>query len=302
MKIAVTGGSGFIGTRLVKRLADLGHKVLVLDIVVPELNGNEQNIEFEKADIMNLEKMISTLQNVDVVFHMAGMVLNAVRKNPYKAIMLHVNGTANVVESCRLNTVKNIIYASTFYVYDGIAENEIVNEETQLNIFYMESFGATKLMGEAIIKDFHTKYGLNYTILRLGSAYGSGKCTNVIKTFIESGLKREPIEVWGQGKRRNQYTYVDDIVEGCMLAMGKLNETYNIISPEETTTGELAELLKEKCGFEVVYNPIQKEGASMPYMSSRKAIKELGWRPATLEEGVEKTLNKIKRDLEEHKL
>jgi len=69
---------------------------------------------------------------------------------------------------------------------------------------------------------------------------------------------------WGQGQRRNQYTYVEDIAEGCVLAINETNEIYNLISPEETTTGELAELLKRKYGFEVVYNYIQKEGPSMP--------------------------------------
>lgn len=293
MKIAVTGGSGFIGSRLVKNLVSKGHEVVVIDLIHPKI---QCEVEVKIADVMDLQQMKSALKGVDVVYHLVGMVVDAVRKNPYKAVLLHVNGTINVIEACRANEVKKIIYASTFYVYDGIDENMVVNEETPLNILNMEMFGVTKFMGEAIIRDYYRKYGLNYVILRFGSAYGGGNCSNVIKTFIDLGLKGEPIEVWGEGKRRNQYSYVEDIAEGSVLVINKTNETYNLISPEETSTGELAELLKKKYGFEVVYNPIQKEGPSMPYMSSRKALRELGWNPIGLEEGIEKTFLEIKNE------
>ena len=291
MRIAVTGGSGFIGNRLVKKLTDMGHQVVVIDIVEPP---TKSDVEVKIVDVMDFQQTKSALKGVDVVYHLVGMVVNTTRKNPYKAVLLHSEGTANVLEACRANDVKKILYASTFYVYDGMDEKMVVNEETPLNILNMELFGSTKLLGEAMIKDYSRKYGLEYVILRFGSAYGIGGCSNVVLTFIDLGLKGEPIEVWGQGKRRNQYTYVDDIAEGCALAMDKTDETYNLISPEETATGELAELLKRKYGFEVVYNPVQKEGPSMPYMSSRKAILELGWKPTPLEKGTQKITSEIK--------
>lgn len=293
MKIAVTGGSGFIGSRLVKKLMDKGYQVVVVDLVEPSMKSD---VQVRITDVMNFEQIKSALKDVDVVYHLVGMVVNTVRKNPYKAVLLHSQGTVNVVEACRMNGVKKILYASTFYVYDGISEKVVVNEETPLNPLNMELFGSTKLSGEAIIRDYSRKYGLEYVILRFGSAYGTGGCSNVVLTFIDLGLKGEPIEVWGEGKRRNQYTYVDDIAEGCVLAMDRTNETYNLISPKETTTGELAELLKKKYGFEVVYNPVQKEGSSMAYMSSRKAITELGWKLVLLEEGIDKIMSEIEEE------
>lgn len=141
--------------------------------------------------------------------------------------------------------------------------------------------------------EYSAKYGIQYVILRYGSAYGWGNCTNVVKTFLETALRGEPIEVWGQGRRRNQYTYVDDLAAGSLLSLHSVNEVYNLISPEETTTGELAALLKRRLGADVVYNTIQKEGPSMPYMSSRKAMQQLGWKPITLEEGVERMLQQV---------
>lgn|GEM_PF-1861858 len=291
MKVAVTGGSGFIGTRLVKKLIDVGHKVVVIDLIEPE---TKSDVNVRITDLMDFQQTKAALKGVDVVYHLAGMVVNTTRKNPYKAVLLHSEGTVNVIEACRTNDIKKMFYASTFYVYDGISEKMLVNEETPLDILNMELFGSTKLLGEAIIKDYSRKYGLEYVIFRFGSAYGTGRCSNVILTFIDLGLKGEPIEVWGQGKRRNQYTFVDDIAEGCLLAMDRTNETYNLISPEETSTGELAELLKKKYGFEVVYNTIQKEGPSMPYMSSRKAILELGWKTTPLEKSIDQIMSGIK--------
>lgn len=293
MKIAVTGGSGFIGSRLVKKLKDKGYQVVVVDLVESSMKSD---VEVRITDVMNFEQVRSALKDVDVVYHLVGMVVNTVRKHPYKAVLLHSEGTVNVVEACKANGIKKMLYASTFYVYDGISEKMVVNEETPLNPLNMELFGSTKLLGEAIMRNYSRKYGLEHVILRFGSAYGIGGCSNVVLTFIDLGLKGEPIEVWGEGKRRNQYTYVDDIAEGCVLAMDRTNETYNLISPKETTTGELAELLKKKYGFEVVYNPIQKEGPSMAYMSSRKAITELGWKPISLEKGIDKTMSEVKEE------
>ncbi len=96
--------------------------------------------------------------------------------------------------------------------------------------------------------------------------------------------------MWGKGLRRNQYTYFDDIARGCVLGIEQRNQVYNLISPEETTTGDLARLLESQFGFEVVFNELQSEGASLPYMSPRKAVRQLRWEPMSLREGIEKTV------------
>jgi nucleoside-diphosphate-sugar epimerase len=124
----------------------------------------------------------------------------------------------------------------------------------------------------------------------------------VVKTFLDAGCNKQPIEVWGQGRRRNQYRYVDDLVEGSVLVIDKVNEVYNLISPEETTMRELAELLQAKYGFEVVFNTQRLEGASMPYLSSRKAITELSWKPISLEDGIERMVKeRFRVSLEKHR-
>jgi UDP-glucose 4-epimerase len=290
MRIAVTGGSGFIGSRLVQMLLQEGYYVVVVDLNPPQSN---QAVEVRIADVEDLQDTKAALRGIDVVYHLAGPVVDAMRRNPYRGYRLQLNGTLNVLEACRQNGVRKVILASSFYVYDGLDPDMVVNEQTPLDIRRMEAFGAAKLMSEAMTMEYSAKYGIQYVILRYGSAYGWGNWTNVVKTFLETALRGEPIEVWGQGRRRNQYTYVDDLAAGSLLSLHSVNEVYNLISPEETTTGELAALLKRRLGADVVYNTIQKEGPSMPYMSSRKAMQQLGWKPITLEEGVERMLQQV---------
>jgi nucleoside-diphosphate-sugar epimerase len=172
----------------------------------------------------------------------------------------------------------------------------IVNEETQLDILKMELFGSLKLKAESLIREYSKKYGIDYVILRFGSAFGPGNCSNVIITFLEAAKKGEPIEIWGYGKRKNQYTYVDDIADGCFRVMNKSGETFNLIHSEQTSTGDLARMLQKKYDFKIFFNTIQKEGTDMPYMSSRKAMEDLGWKPTPLEEAIEKTVKEMSKN------
>ncbi len=284
MRIVVTGGAGFIGRALVSRLKACGHEVAVLDLREIADHAAKSRI----VDVLRLEQVKEILEGVDVVFHLAGPVLEHCRRNPYDASILQIVGTLNALEACRLHKVGKMVLASSFYVYDGLSETMIVNESSPLDITRMEVFGAIKFTAEKLVQTFATKYGLEYVILRFGSAYGLGNCSNVVKTFLETGWRGEPIAVWGKGIRRNQYTYFESIAEGCVLAMDRTNKMFNLISPEETTTGELARLLAAKFGFDIVFNEVQSEGASMPYMSSRKAMQQLGWVPIPLPEGIDK--------------
>jgi len=287
MKIAVTGGAGFIGGALVSCLRAGGHEVRVLDVRPVEPVEND-GAESRPTSVLSLRQVQEGVRGADLVFHLAGPVLEACRRNPYDATTLQTVGTLNILEACRLEKVPKIALASTFYVYDGLLDTMIVNESSPLDIARMELFGAVKFTAEKLVRTYAAKYGLEFVIFRFGSAYGLGNCSNAVKSFLEAGWQKGKIEVWGKGRRRNQYTYFEDIARGCVLGMRQRNEVYNLISTEETTTGGLAGLLAEKFGFEVTFNEAQNEGASLPYMSPRKAMQELGWAPTPLPEGIDR--------------
>jgi UDP-glucose 4-epimerase len=294
MKIAVTGGAGFIGSRLVEKLTRGGHTTSVIDITAPENNGG---FSFNKTDITDLEATKSAIAGNEVVYHLAGAVLDGVRRSPFTGTELNVSGTLNILEGCRVNDVKKIIFASTFYVYDGIDPSALVDENTSLNGNGMELFGASKLIGENIVRTYSQKYGIQFVILRFGSAYGAGNCSNIIKTFLESGIQGKPTVVWGRGHRWNQYTYVGDIADGCVLSLQEKNEIFNLISPEQTSIRELADLVKETLNLEVAFDLNKKEGSSMPYMSSEKARVKLKWKPLAVKEGIQRTTAEMRNSI-----
>jgi UDP-glucose 4-epimerase len=291
MQVAVMGGSGFIGSSLVRRLQKEGHDVLVLDIVKGTAGG-----DFQYMDIRQLDQVMSALTDADVVYHLAGTVLGTARKNPYLAVQLDVHGTANVLEACIKNGVKKLLYASSFYVYDGLPPTMEVDESTHSDIFDAEMFGVVKLMGERLVKDYSRKYGLKYVLFRYGPVYGPHeRCSCVVYEFIRDGLAGKSLLVWGKGERKNQYTYVEDIADGCTRGLSFENEVFNLISPQHITIKETAELLSKKYGFSVTYDLTKTEGPSVPYISPKKAMDKLGWNPTSLENGIETMVSELRK-------
>ena len=293
MRIAVTGGLGFIGSFLVDRLLKEGHEVVAIDIRPGRITGSS---ELYVADVTNLNQMLHALSEVDVVYHLAGTVLDVARKNPYLAANLDIQGTLNVLEACVRNGVQKIMYASSFYVYDGLPNNITVDEQYRSTIFNAEMFGVVKLMGERLVKEYNQNFALDYVILRYGPVYGPHeRCSCVVYEFIKEGLKGNPIVIWGRGERKNQYTYVEDIVDGSVKALRTSNETFNLISPERLRIREIAELLQRKYGFDVSFDLKKLEGPSMPYISSKKAMEKLDWKPVSLEKGIELTIEVLRQ-------
>ena len=291
MKIAITGGSGFIGSALNNVLS----KNNSYDVINLDINNNNMNSNFKYVDITDLSAVTSALKGIDVVYHLAGTVVGPVRKNPFIGLSINVEGTRNNLESCIRNNVDKILFASSFYIYDGSAYNEDLNEESVIDISKSELFGGIKYFSESMIKTYSTKYSLDYNILRFGSAYGPGKCSNVVVDFIDHGLSGKTIEIWGKGERKNQYTYVEDIVSGLVASLNTKNEIYNLISPWQTTTKELANMINEIFGVDIIYKLDKTEQDSMPYISSEKAIKELRWEPTKINEGLRKTIDFMKK-------
>lgn len=292
MNVMVVGGAGFIGSHVVRNLEDEGHDVTVFDVKEPEVKPSRVEI----GNVENLNRLQEATEGHDLVYHLAGPVRNAFRRDPYSAAKLEQQGTLNVLEACRHTSVEKVLYASSFYVYDGIPEDRIVNEATVLDVMRMELFGAAKYGSERLVRAYEEKHNLDWVIFRFGSAYGWGDCTNVIKTFMEMGAKGETIDVWGPGERRNQYTYVEDIADGCVRALDRSKEVFNLISPEETTTGELAGILRGRFDFEIIFDETKEEGPSMAHMSSRKAQEILGWEPTPVERGIERVAQAMEAD------
>lgn len=288
--IVVTGGSGFIGQALVKRLRTLGHYVLVLDKQLPP-NGSERG-DLKLVDITQFDELSKAIpEKIDVICHLAGLVADDANSNPYQAVYINELGVANVLEICRIHKIPKILFASTFLVYENCGW-DFVDEMTAIDVRNLGPFSRGKLFSEQLIKDYQKKHGIQYTIMRFGSVYGCGNGSNVIRTFIEQGLKREPIIVWGEGKRTRQFIYLEDLVDAIVLALDQKDELFNICGEDQTSTRSILDSLQNLVpDLNVSFDLTKKEKVEAYYISIKKAADKLGWVPKTpIDEGLKQTV------------
>ena len=281
MRVLVTGGAGFIGSWLVERLCARGDEVTIVDTVPAGHDG----VRALQTSVLDMAAMSHAIRHVDAVVHLAGFVRAGIRERPYEGANLQLQGTLNVLDACRANDVAHLAYASSFYVYDGLPADTTVDEETPLEPLRMELFGSAKLMGEALCMEWAERYGLGTTIFRPGPIYG-GAGSSAVDEFVAAGLAGRTIEVWGSGERRNQYTYVGDLVDGIVAGLDHAGETYNLVAPDAVTFRWLGDHLAEEYGFRATFDETRPEGPSFPHISSQKAIERLDWSPRPLREGL----------------
>lgn len=294
MRLVVTGGSGFIGSRIVDRLATRGDVVQVVDLM-PRRDG----VLEEPVSVLDLDGLACAVRGADVVVHLAGFVRERMRRDPDAGMRLQVDGTRNVLEACASARVDRVILASSFYVYEGCPD-EAVDEDSIIDSTTLEPFALGKLRSEQLCGEYAARAATTFTVLRIGSAYGPGG-SNAVRTFLESGFGCGRIEVWGDGLRRNQYTFVDDIALGAVAALDHLdasrNQIFNLVAPSITTTRDLASTLSVEFGFDIAFRTDRLEGPSFPYMRSEKATALLGWRARPLVDGLGATASEVRNRL-----
>ncbi len=279
-RVVVTGGSGFIGARVVDRLQELGADVTVLDVVAPA----QSDVCRVVGSVLDLDTVASAVAGADSVVHMAGPVRAGMRSAPLAGASLQLQGTLNVLEACRRADVAHLAFASSFYVYDGIDPAVTVDERTPLDLRVIELFGRCKLMGETLCRDWAADSGLGVVLFRIGPAYGGGG-TSAVDQLLLDGLAHGAVEIWGSGDRHNQYTHVGDLAAAICAGLDHDGETYNLTSPDAVTLAHLGELMRG-FGFTVVLDESRPAGPHLPTIDSSKAFTELAWSPRSLEEGL----------------
>ena len=235
MNILVTGGSGFIGSELVKRLSS-SHQVCVLDLVKCKIDGVETMV----GSILDQQAVNSALVNVEVVFHLAGQIDEGFsRRNPQKDLEVNGLGTLNLMEGCKENGVRRIIFASTAAVY-GIPKEEPVSEFHQIRP--ITPYGCSKLCAEMYIKAYGALYSLGYTILRFFNIYGL-KGKGVVTTFYNKAIENNDLEVSGDGSQYRDFLYIDDVIEAYLASLSDKarNKIFNIGSGQMTTIIDLTD-------------------------------------------------------------
>ena len=259
MRILITGGAGFIGSNLTKRLVEEGHEITVLDSL---LRGNKLDketyarITFIKGDVRDAELMIEASRGCDIIFHFAAVLgVDIVADNPVETMDVEVIGTRNAVMAAEINNIKKIMYASTSGIYGHSAIETALTEEVLVDP--RTSYAMAKRYNEIYLASHHQEKGLNAISLRFFNVYGHNQDNRmVVPLFFEQALRNEPLTVFGSGKQTRDFTYIEDTIEACVRLMHiDGSHIVNIANEEEWRIEDLAVKIKEITGSssEIIY-------------------------------------------------
>ena len=314
MKILVTGGAGFIGVHVVKALAEVGHEVVILD----DLNGFVYPSELKQARLAHFfapdkrpkliagsildEKLLDSLfadEKFDKVIHLAahpnpGFSVN----NSAEYTMVNVMGTVNILEMCKKYDVVQLIFAGSSSVYN---DTQTPFTEDSYPLMPHSPYGASKAAAETYCRMWHDLHGLPITVLRFFSVYGPwGRPDMAPMIFAQKILQDETIAVTTDRKR--DFTYIDDIVAGIMLAVEQ-KQDFEIINLGRGNPVDLREFIGalEKAAGKTAHLVDREAPAGemhVTYADISKAKRLLGYEPkVTHEEGAAKLIEWMKTQL-----
>lgn len=292
MKVLLTGGAGFIGSRLAEKLLENGYNVICYDLK-PSKHG-----ESVVGDITDSKKVFKVVKDSDYVFHLAAVAdLDFARVHPNIAIKTNIQGTYIVAKCCAQLNVP-LSFASTACVYGNTPEHPSTEESVCVPT---DIYGSTKVVGENILKGFHENVGLNCNILRFGTTYGPDmREALAVHVFISQALRNEPLTIHGSGLQTRCFIYVDDLIDGIVRVLeNNINgETLNLATEEEVSVLQMADMILEMMGrpkgsLKFVQDrpgQIMKEQISIS-----KTRKLLNWTPKVkFREGIKKTVKWLK--------
>lgn len=301
----VTGGAGFIGSNIVDGLLAKGHKVRVFDDLSTGKKENlahcESKIEFVLGDLRDREAIQKAAKGIDGIFHIAALraVLRSV-DDPSETNDVNVTGTLNVLLAARDQSVKRVVFSSSSSVY-GETEEFPLKEEAKPR---PESpYAASKVMGEYYCKLFTKLYNLETVALRYFNVFGprqnpESKYSAVIPIFVDDLLHDKSPEIHWDGKQSRDFSYVDNVVTGNILAMerkGASGEVFNIACHEEFSVLDIFNNLKAILNIHHIqptFKPKRAGDVRRTFADISKAEKLLGFTVQTrFREGLKKTVD-----------
>jgi UDP-glucose 4-epimerase len=309
-RVLITGGLGFIGSTLARKLVDLDAQITLVDSLIPTYGGNLRNIvgieEYVRvniADVRDEHSMDYLVQGQDFLFNLAGQNshLDSMH-DPYADLDINCRAQLSILEACRKhNPGLKLVYASTRQIY-GKPDYLPVDERHLLRP--VDVNGINKMAGEWYHILYNNVYGIRACALRLTNTYGPRmRVKDTRQTFLGIWIKQlidgQPIQVWGDGAQIRDFNYVDDAVEALLLAAADPaadGQIFNLGSDEATNFRDLAALMVEINGagsYEVVPFPPDRKSIDIgDYYADYRLIQgRLGWRPRVpLREGLARTM------------
>lgn len=311
-RILVVGGAGLIGSHVVDALVreDVGEIVVydnfcrgTMDNLGEALRDPRVRVYEAGGDILHADLLQAAMKGCDYVFHLAALWLLQCHEFPRSAFDVNVRGTFNVLEACRDQGVRRLVYSSSASVYGDAVELPMTEEHPFNNRTF---YGATKIAGEAMCRAFNERYGLSYAGLRYMNVYGPrqdyrGAYISVIMKILDRIDQGLPPVVYGDGAQSYDFIYVGDVARAnvCALKADVSDEYFNVGSGVQTSIRQVCEMLLEETGSDL---PIQFEPAGPTFVTNRvgsteKAERLLGFRTTVpLREGLRRVIEWRERD------
>ena len=300
MKSLITGGAGFIGSNLADKLVEEGHKVIILDNLstghLSNLNHLKNKIEFINIDISNNhEDIIKYFENVDWVFHLAGLadMLPSI-KEPNKYFKANVIGTSNVLSCSRKHKVKKFLYAASASCY-GVPSKYPTNENAKIDP--QNPYALTKYLGEQLVINWSKIYSMSNVSLRFFNAYGprssiKGAYGSVFGIFLAQKLAGKPLTIVGDGNQTRDFVHVFDLVDVSIKAIkeSKPGKIYNIGNGKEISINFITDII----GGNKIRVPLRSHEVERSLADISKIKIELDWEPKIqIEQGIKMLMKDI---------
>jgi UDP-glucose 4-epimerase len=309
--VVVTGGAGFIGSELVRQLAERGEQVMVVDNLV---NGKRENlagvlsphVKLMVTDIRDLDTLRPILRDAKTVYHLACLGVRHSVHSPHENHEVNATATLQLLEEAKKADVPRFVYVSTSEVYGGVRWAPTIRWEQMTEdhpAFPCTVYGGSKLAGECYARAYYRTYGYPTVVVRPFNTYGprshhEGDSGEVIPKFLLRCLAGRPMVVFGDGMQSRDFTYVSDTARGILLAGDHpmaIGETINVGSGSEVTINDLAKLVAIEAGRPdavVEHDRARPGDVNRLVADVARARTLLGYEPrVSLSEGLQRLLN-----------
>ncbi len=300
MKILVTGGAGFIGSHVVEAFLSAGNEVCVVDDLSTGSRHNvAPGVRLHEVDIRDLRlNEVFEREKPEAVSHQAARA--NVRESFEKPVLyaeVNVVGSVNVLECCRRNGVRKVIYASTGGAVYGEPQYLPVTEEHPVDP--LDPYGASKHHVEHYLKLYHANFGIAFTVLRYPNVYGPRQDPHgeagVVAIFAGQMLNGDRPVINGSGEQQRDFVHVQDIARANLLALERGDgEILNIGSGVGTSVNTVFDILAQLTGYRETraHGPAKKGEVSKIFLNAQAASRALGWTPRmSLEQGLASTVD-----------
>jgi len=319
-KILITGGLGFIGSNLTRRLIEYGNTITVVDSLIPVYGGNLRNvhdiqekISLNLSDVRDVATINDLIKGHDYLFNLAGQTshLDSMH-DPITDLDINAKAQLSILEACRkYNPDISIVFASTRQIY-GKPNYLPVDEKHPRHP--VDVNGINKIAGEQYHILYHEVYGISSSVLRLTNTYGPRmRIKDARQTFlgiwIRNLLEGKPIQVFGDGKQRRDYNYVEDVLDALLIAATEKNavgKVYNLGASDPLSLEDTAKIMCqsiEDSDYQMIPFPEDRKAIDVgDFICDYSAFRDqFGWEPkVSFEDGIQRSLEYFRKEIEHY--